>query len=620
MKQFISFCIIFFIGIQNVFGFQDIKENSKLYPAVQNLIDRGLIKNYGFYRPEHNTPAIMFWEIIIKYSGFDATNINVLGPQLPINITKDNILAPILQEAVRMGFINPNNYFYAHNPITKIQAIKALLTVKNIKILKRSSLQFRRKISGRFRISQNLPILETAYNAGFLSDADLYSFAPDMPLKRRELAEWIYRYDTHNTKKIPINTNNIHYVPYEKNYLDQKEKNEIQKLLERVKFKEVENENGEIETQLTLLPLDSDLEKNFKNSIPNGELFESIYTEINEHYRFPEKLNPIKKKEMINAAISAMVKEIGDKYSSYIEPEDATDFKRNLNGNFDGIGAYVDMIDGKFTITAPIKGSPAEKAGLLAGDIVKKINGVEVLGQSQNEIIDKVRGPRGTKVLLTIIRNKQEQDIEVIRGKITIPSVTVEWKKSVPIVGIHQFNNDTKKQFDEIIKNEILPQHPKGLVLDFRNNPGGFLTVAVEIGEYFLAKGDLIFSMEYKDEIQEYVASRTGELFGFDNIYVLQNKGTASAAEIIISMLQDYGITKVIGTQSLGKGTVQEVSNFSNGGLLKLTIAKWLSPLGRWIHETGITPDIKIEDITPEEKKQGIDKAIDIAVKAILEK
>jgi carboxyl-terminal processing protease len=311
---------------------------------------------------------------------------------------------------------------------------------------------------------------------------------------------------------------------------------------------------------------------------------------------------------------------MGDKYSSYIEPTKATDFKKDLEGEFEGIGAYVDMVQDKFYITAPIKGSPAEKAGLLPGDQVTQVDHHPILGQTQAEIVEQVKGPEGTTVLLTIARkNEPEKEIEVVRGKIEVPSVTLEWNQSVPIIGIHQFNQETKKRFHDILTKEVLPKKPRGLVLDFRNNPGGYLTAAVEIGEYFLDEGDLIFSVEYKDRFREYASRRKGELYGMNNIVLLQNKGTASASEIIIAMMQDYDIGKVIGSQSLGKGTVQEISNFSNGGLLKLTIAKWLTPLGNWVHEEGITPDILVEDPTPEDRVNQTDMPLERAVREILE-
>ncbi|MDH3324938.1 MAG: S41 family peptidase, partial [Candidatus Peregrinibacteria bacterium] len=358
-------------------------------------------------------------------------------------------------------------------------------------------------------------------------------------------------------------------------------------------------------------------------TIPNGRIFEAVFASIKDQYRFEEELTAEKKSEMIDAAIAAMVKEMGDKYSSYIEPTKADAFTAGLAGQFEGIGAYVEMIDDNFTITSPIKGSPAEKAGVLPDDIVTAVDGEDIKDKSIQESIALIKGPAETAVTLTILRGLEVKQITVIRGKITIPSVTIKWDKSIPVIGIHQFNRDTKAKFEKILKEEVLTKNPKGLVIDLRNNPGGFLTSAVSMGEFFLNKGDLVFSVDYKKGGQEYTSSRKGELYDFwkkdgKKIAILQNKGSASASEIFTTMIQDYNIGEIVGTVSRGKGTVQEVKNYSNGGILKLTIAKWLSPKGRWIHEKGIIPGIEVEDPTAEERKAKIDLQFDRAVRYVL--
>ena len=279
----------------------------------------------------------------------------------------------------------------------------------------------------------------------------------------------------------------------------------------------------------------------------------------------------------------------------------------------------MELIEEKFTITSPIKGSPAEKAGVEAGDVVLKVDGEPIKEKSLGDSVDLIRGPDGTSVVLTILRDGSERDVTVVRGKITVPSITLEWNKSVPVVGVHQFNRSTGPDFAKILKDEIFPKNPKGIVIDLRNNPGGFLTSAVHMGEFFLKKGQLIFTVEYKNGKEEYRSSRNGELANMANVAVLMNKGSASASEIFAGMIQDYGIGKVFGNISVGKGTVQEVSNFVNGATLKLTIAKWLTPKGRWIHEDGISPDVEIESATAEEKKHKVDRQLDAAVRSVLD-
>ncbi len=255
----------------------------------------------------------------------------------------------------------------------------------------------------------------------------------------------------------------------------------------------------------------------------------------------------------------------------------------------------------------------------MPGDIVTHVDDEDIAGQSTADIIAKIKGPAGTNVRITLRRDGRLVHVTVVRGKITIPSVTVKFKKGVPIVSINQFTHKTAADLRKILAQEVLTKNPRGIILDFRNDPGGFLTAAIKVGELFLDEGQEIFSVEYRTRKEIYKTGRKGELFGQKRIVVLQNKGTASASEIVIGMLQDYEIATVIGSKSLGKGTVQEISNYPNGASLKLTIAKWLTPKGRWIHEKGIIPDIKVTDPTSNEKAQKIDRQLDRAVSFVLQ-
>ena len=351
--------------------------------------------------------------------------------------------------------------------------------------------------------------------------------------------------------------------------------------------------------------------------IPNGRVFESIFKEIKSRYRFSEDLDQKKQEDMIDAAIAAMVKEMGDKYSSYIEPDKSKDFREGLKGQFEGIGAYVEMIQDQLTITAPITGSPAEAAGILPGDVVTHVDGESIKGLSIHESVKKIKGPAGSNVKLKIQRTSGIRDITITRGKITVPPITLKWKNSVPIIGVHQFNSDTHTKFLNMWEEEIEQKNPRGLIIDLRNNPGGLLTSAVKMGEIFLKKGQDIFSVEEKAHKKIYKSGLTGPLEHLDNIVVLQNKGSASASEIFSGMMKDYDKAKIVGSTSLGKGTVQQVLNYQNGGILKLTIAKWLTPKGNWIHEKGVEPDVMIEDQTPEERQNKIDRQLDQAVQII---
>ncbi len=605
-KQFLTitglaFCV--FVTITGVSAFRDIAPNSPIYPAVQNLVNREIMKDGAFFRASEKVGARLFWEIIIRETGFDPVSAD-FNTELPPNIEDDDPLAPFLREAIRRGFINGKWPFEADKIVSKLDAIKILVKTKGISLPDTVSDVFLKKVSGVSDSTKFLPVLEAAYASKILEDSDIHPIRPHLPLTRKELAVWIWRFDDHGEKKSSIGEDD----PNARKSLRNRNRTTTDQLKSKQKKR--------ITIQVT--PINSST-RSFNTILPNAHILEAIYKEIDSRYKFSEKLTVDKKRQMIDAAIVAMVKEVGDKYSSYIEPAKAKKFKDDLNGKFEGIGAYVELVDGKFTITAPIKGSPAEAAGILPGDIVIKVDGKSIEGMSINDSIDLVKGEAGTVVKLTITREGVgAKEISVTRGKITIPSVTIEWKKSIPIIGIHQFARDTKSKLDTILKEEVLTKRPRGIVFDFRNNPGGFLTSAVAIGEYFSHNRDLIFTVEYKNGKQEYRSNRDGELVDQRNIVVLQNPGTASASEIVIAMLQDTGRAKVVGTNSLGKGTVQEISNYNNGGILKLTIAKWLSPKGNWIHEKGIVPDIEVSDPTPEEKKQKLDRQLDRAVREVL--
>lgn len=607
-KQFLLVTGILFCAFSiftGAFAFRDVAPNSPIYAAVQNLVDKGIMKDGSFFRASEKVPASLFWELVIRETGFDPVSATFDTP-LPPNVKEDDKLAPFLREAIRRGLLNGKYPFERDKLIAKIDAIKILVQTHAILVPDEVSAAFLKKVSGVSDSTKFLPTLEAAYASKILEDSDVHPIRPYLPVTRKELALWIWRFDDHGIKKSSIGDEN----PFANTSVRNRNRTTTEQLKSTTPKKTI---------TLQVIPMDNSTDS-FNSILPNAYILEAIYKEIESRYKFSETLTAEKKRKMMDAAIVAMVKEVGDKYSSYIEPAKAKEFKDDLNGKFEGIGAYVELIDGKFTITAPIKGSPAEDAGILPGDVVTAVDGKSIENMSINDSINLVKGEAGTSVKLTILRvGIGTKEIVVIRGKITIPSVTIEWKNSIPVIGIHQFAKDTKSKLDTILKEEVLPKKPRGIIFDFRNNPGGFLTSAVDIGEYFSRNNEIIFSVEYKNGKQEYRSSRNGELLNQKNIIALQNPGTASASEIVIAMLKDTGRAKVIGTKSLGKGTVQEISNYNNAGILKLTIAKWLSPKGNWIHEKGIIPDIEIADPTPEEKKQKLDLQLDRAVRAILD-
>ncbi|MBT3349300.1 S41 family peptidase [bacterium] len=615
-KFFIRFLTVGILisGIFSSLGsamYQDINAGSTLEPALQTLIDRGVLDGKGFFRSSDNIPAAMFWEIVLRDSGFDP-NSSTLGTDVPGNVDSESDLAQFLREASRRGFLTAaeKSHFDSNATISRIRAIEILVKTKALVIPRRTSNAFRDLLPERTPSRAGYwPTVEAAYASGILDNRDLTDLRPNYPLKRHELVTWIFNFLDHGTKQSRLEAENpFSYQRLRESHTEEKKSSPSSST----------NIQKAPSIQIQILPVGSSTTLLPQQTLPNQDLLETIYSDVINRYRFSDELTPEKRKEMIDAAIAAMVKAAGDKYSAYIKPAQSQNFQENLDGKFEGIGAYVELIDEKLVITSPIVGSPAETAGILPGDAVIKVNDESIAGWALSDSVNKIKGPSGSAVKLTILREKKEVEITVVRGEITVPSVTLKWEKSVPIIGLHQFAHGTTSSFLEILKNDVLTKHPRGMVIDLRNDPGGFLTVAREIVEIFSTRGDKIYSTDYKTgDVPEY-ARRTGELAEFENIVVLQNKGTASASEILIGALQDHNRIKIVGTNSLGKGTVQSINNYSNGGMLKITIAKWLTPKGRWIHETGIAPDIEIADPTSEEKQQKIDRQLDRAVQEVL--
>lgn len=606
MKYFISFLLFFTLTLTSFAeaAYRDIPDTSRIAPTLNRLIESGVLEGKGFFRAESPVPHSMFWQIVVAETGFKPEFATFETP-VPAGVDPKSDEAQYLREAIRRGWLKVDEPYDGLNSIKRSDAIRILVESKGIMPPKLVSSKFRDLSSGISRLATYYPHIEAAYASGMLKDFQVDPFRPNDTLTRRELITWIEQWTANGSLKestlAPSAQNNRpQEFPYQKRKASPPTIN-----LSRPGITISNTDQGTI---------------NLSNKGLDLQVWEAVISQIESKYKFAENLTEEKRAEMINAGIAGLVEALDDKYSNYVIPEKSSEFLDGLEGQFDGIGAYVEMIDSNFTITSPIKGSPAEKAGLKAGDIVKAVNGEIVTGQSVQEIIAKVRGPKDSKVTLTIFREFEgAKDYDVSRGHITIPALTLEFKNSVAIVGLHQFSRTSGQELVKMIDSEVLPKKPRGIIFDLRNNPGGFLTAAVSVGEIFLKDNQEIFTVEYKDKKTVYKAKGNGLLADYKGTMVfLQNKGSASASEILTAMIKDYKMGKIMGTASTGKGTVQEIVSFTNGGNLKLTVAKWLSPQGNWIHEVGVLPDTEIADPTPEEKLKDEDRQLDAAIQAAL--
>ncbi|HKK54509.1 MAG TPA: S41 family peptidase [Patescibacteria group bacterium] len=324
----------------------------------------------------------------------------------------------------------------------------------------------------------------------------------------------------------------------------------------------------------------------------------------------------ISEEDMFYGSLEGMIKAIDDPYTSFLDPELSKRFNDDLSGSFEGIGAEIGIRDDVLTIIAPINGMPAQEAGLKSGDKVLSIDGKSTAGISIDKAVDTLRGKKGTDVTLTIYREglDETKDITINRGIITIESVKTEMlENQIMLISISNFNEDTEAIFSKAVE-EAKSKEAKGIILDLRNNPGGFLDSAIEIASEWVETGPVVLEKFDENDITKYQARGLARLQDYKTV-VLLNQGSASASEIVAGALQDYNKATIVGEQSYGKGSVQSLEPFTDGSSLKVSVAKWLTPQGKSISEKGITPDIEveytIEDFENDRDPQ-LDKAIEI--------
>lgn len=346
--------------------------------------------------------------------------------------------------------------------------------------------------------------------------------------------------------------------------------------------------------------------------------FWTVWDKVTARFVDREKIQPQK---MLEGAISGMIATLGDPYTVYL-PKSANDSsKEDLRGSFEGIGAQLGLDGTKIVVIAPLSETPAERAGIKPGDQIYKVNDEIIDGKSLPEVVSKIRGPKGSKVTLALKRESVKDLIvkEITRDTIVVKSVTVSFKKQnngkdIAVITLSRFGEKTDDEWLSAISQiSGKGNNISGVVLDLRNNPGGFLDSSVFVASEFLAQGTKIVTQESTTEgTKTYYSNRAGKLLDVP-LVVLINKGSASASEIVSGSLKDNKRAKLIGEKSFGKGSVQEAEDLEGGAGLHITIAKWITPSGVWIHGKGIEPDvvIKNDDKKPKEDKQ-MDKAVEI--------
>lgn len=346
------------------------------------------------------------------------------------------------------------------------------------------------------------------------------------------------------------------------------------------------------------------------------ELFWKTWKKVQEKYVDKDKID---NQKMVYGAIKGMVASLGDPYTIFMDPKETEEFNIDINGTFEGIGAELGIKDGILTVIAPLKDTPAEKAGLKAQDKILKIEDTLSGELTIDEAVRMIRGPKGTAVNLTILHKDESEPKEIVitRDTINIKNVELTFKDNIALLKISRFDNKTTEDVNEAV-NQIFANAAKGLAIDLRNNPGGYLDSSIDVAGIFLPKNSLVV-------IENFGNGKTEKHYSKDNsrlekmpMTVLINEGTASAAEILAGALRDNRKIKLVGQKTFGKGSVQELLdlNSDSNSSLKITIAHWLTPSGLNINKEGIKPDIEIK-MTKEDYENTQDPQLEEAIKLL---
>lgn len=349
----------------------------------------------------------------------------------------------------------------------------------------------------------------------------------------------------------------------------------------------------------------------------NWQLLWDAIDRINEKY----VNRPADLQKILYGAVSGAVSSLDDPYSVFLPPKEAEDFKNELKGNFEGIGAEIAIKNQQLVVVTPLDDSPAQKAGLRAGDFIGKVDGTETKGLTLEEAVNKIRGRAGTEVALTVFRKGETKprDVKITRAKIEVKSLGLEFReangKTIAYVKLRRFGEETNNEFQKAIS-QILLKKADGLIFDVRNNPGGFLETAVDVASRWVKEGETVVIQKFGDGTEDvFRAKGTNQLAGVPTV-VLMNGGSASASEIVAGALADHGLARLVGEKSFGKGSVQELIELRDKAELKLTIAKWLTPKGHDLNKEGLEPDEKVE-LTDEDFQNSRDPQLDKALELL---
>jgi carboxyl-terminal processing protease len=356
------------------------------------------------------------------------------------------------------------------------------------------------------------------------------------------------------------------------------------------------------------------------DEVADLDQFWKVWKLLDEKFIAASSTSTLTSEDKINGAIQGLVDTYGDPYTVFLPPVENASFSEDISGNFSGIGMEVGLRDGVVTVISPLPNTPAMRAGLTPGDLIIKIDGISTEGMSIDNAVKMIRGEKGTEVILSAYRegDSEIKDIKVIRDTIDIPTIETEKIGDIFVIRLYSFNALAEVKMQEALR-EYTKSGAKSIILDMRGNPGGYLQSAVSIASYFLPAGKVVVREHYGDNNEEKLyrsQGRTLREFTPEKMVVLIDGGSASASEILAGALREHDVATLIGTDSFGKGSVQELVQLPDGSSLKVTVARWLTPDGISISEKGLHPDIIIKR-TPEQRLEEIDPQQDAAIRYI---
>jgi carboxyl-terminal processing protease len=542
-------------------SFTDVPTKHPNYKAITSLAEQKIINGYddGTFRPSQPVTRAELLKIIFKDVGYAAKEDSINQTKY-LDVPAEAWFSSYVKKAYDLGIIaiNPDlPFFYPDAPITKVEALKIIMPLEGIPAPYTTGVNTT-VFSDIRPDSPYAYIAVAALGSGLYTQDDGARFNPFKIVTRAEAAEFVYRSEQYRES----GAQNIFVI-------------------------NPENTN----TYLT------ETEAQFIDN-PKFPILLDVWSKINDEYVNKNNLNT---NDLIYGAIDGMVKTVDDPYTIFEKPENAQSVQDDLEGTFEGIGTIMDTLDDNFIIVTVLKDSPAEKAGLQAGDVVTAVDGKTLSELAIEEVIDLIKGAAGTTVKLTIKRGDSVLNFTITREKLNLdtvmpdPSYVTKIPEDIGYISIYQFTGSTSDEFTDLFK-KTLDANPKGLILDLRDNPGGYLDSAYSVLGHFIPKGGTIMNLKIDGQTRPQASQGEGE-FQDKKIpmIVLVNDGSASAAEVVAGALQDYGLGKLLGVQSYGKGTVQEVTTYVDGSFFKISIAHWLTPLKHDINKIGLTPDITVE-------------------------